>query len=155
MSAEDHIAITEVIQQVGRAFDEKRHDSLLPRLFVDGAKLVYRLSGQLIDFSMPAGIAAFKHFHERCYWTQHLIAPSVIEIAGDAAHATSPVHATHIQIKDDGSENVWIVGACYFDELVRTPEGWRIAERKVPCPYDNGRFLETGVRLFPTVPDLL
>jgi len=28
---EDHIAITHVIQQVARAFDEKLHDSLLPR----------------------------------------------------------------------------------------------------------------------------
>ena len=31
-------------------------------------------------------------------------------------------------------------------------EGWRIRNRTVPCPYVEGDFLESGVRMFPTLP---
>ncbi len=152
---QDHLEITQVIQKVGRAFDEKRHDALLPTLFTEDASIRYLLSGQQMDFSPPAGFAVFKHFHERCFWTQHLIAPSVIEVMGDTARASSPVQAIHIQIREDGSRNTWIVGACYFDELVRRADGWRIARRTVPAPHDQGAFEEHGVRLFPALPDLV
>ena len=149
---EDHIAITHVIQQVARAFDEKLHDTLLPKSFAENARILYRLRGNLIDFSMPAGLARFKYYHDRCYWTQHLVSPHIVEIDGDTARASTPVHAVHVQIREDGSRSHWLIGAIYHDELVRMPEGWRIRNRTVPCPYVEGDFLEGGVRMFPTLP---
>ncbi|MBL6752032.1 MAG: hypothetical protein ISP90_16045, partial [Nevskia sp.] len=53
---QDHIAIVHVIQQVARGFDEKRHDELLPQAFTADARILYYLRGQLIDFSLPAGL---------------------------------------------------------------------------------------------------
>jgi hypothetical protein len=103
---------------------------------------------------MPGGIALFKQFHERCYWTQHLVSAPVIDLAGDSARAVSQVHAIHVQIRADGSRNVWKVGASYHDTLVRTPGGWRIAVRRVPCPYDDGAFENDGVQIFPEAPAL-
>lgn len=149
---QDHIAIVHVIQQVARGFDEKRHDELLPQAFTADARILYYLRGQLIDFSLPAGLPMFKHYHERCWWTQHLVSPHVLAIDGDSARATTPVHAVHVQIREDGSRSNWLIGATYNDELVRTPAGWRIRSRSVPCGYVEGDFLESGVRLFPTLP---
>ena len=151
---EDELAIIHVIQQVARAFDEKLHDELLPKVFDDEASILYRLRGRRIDFSMPKGLALFKHFHDRCYWTQHLVSPHVVSIDGDTARAATPVHAVHLQIRDDGSHNQWVIAAVYHDELVRRREGWRIRSRKALCPYVEGDFLVDGVRLFPELPDL-
>jgi len=150
---EDQLAITHVIQQVARAFDEKLHESLLPKSFTADAKILYRLRGQLIDFSMPAGVALFKRYHDLCYWTQHLVSPHLLSLTGDEARASTPVHAVHVQIRDDGSRNHWLIGAVYHDELVRGPEGWRIRERSVSCPYVEGDFLGSGVKVFATLPD--
>jgi len=151
-TTEDRLAIVHVIQQVARAFDEKMHDELLPRSFDEKATILYRLRGKLIDFSMPGGTERFKHFHDRCYWTQHLVSPHIVEVDGDKARASTPVHAVHVQIREDGSRNHWLIAAVYHDELVRRPEGWRIRARTVPCPYVEGDFLDNGVRLFPTLP---
>jgi hypothetical protein len=150
----DVLAITRTIQEVGLAFDRKLHDALLPRLFTSDARILYLLSGALTDFSMPDGIAHFKRFHERCYWTQHLVSPPVVDLEGDMARAVSQVHAVHVQVRTDGSRNTWTVGASYHDTLVRTPAGWRIAERRVPCPYDDGAFEADGVQLFSEAPAL-
>ena len=151
---EDELAIARVIREVARAFDEKLHDEILPRVFDDDASILYRLRGQRIDFSMPKGLPQFKYFHDRCYWTQHHVSPQVLSIDGDTARATTPVHAVHLQIRNDGSHNHWVIAAVYHDELVRRPEGWRIRKRKALCPYIEGDFLVEGVRLFPTLPDL-
>ncbi len=79
------------------------HDALLPKCFDEQARILYRLRGRLLDFSMPGGVARFKHFHDRCYWTQHLVSPHIVEIDGDGARASTPVHAVHVQIRDDGN----------------------------------------------------
>src|ERR1041384_5467612 len=56
---EDHIAITHVIQQVARAFDEKLHDSLLPKSFTENARILYRLRGnpdRFFDAGRPCAV---------------------------------------------------------------------------------------------------
>jgi len=148
----DRVAIESVIRDVARAFDEKCHEALLPRCFTPDARILYRLRGADIDASMPDGIALFKHFHDRCYWTQHLVSPHVVELAGDHARAISPVHAVHLQVRNDDTRSQWLIGATYYDDLVRTADGWRIADRRAVCPHVEGDFLDTGVRLFVTVP---
>src|SRR5215471_11287688 len=123
---EDRLAIAHVIQQVARAFDEKMHDALLPKCFDEHARILYHLRGKVLDFSMPGGLALFKFFHDRCYWTQHLVSPHIVSIDGDTAHASTPVHAVHLQIRDDGSHNHWVIAAVYHDEMIRRRGGWRI-----------------------------
>lgn len=150
----DHIAIAHTIHEVARAFDEKLHDEVLPGTFTDNASILYRLRGQRIDFSMPGGLAQFKYFHDFCYWNQHLVSPHVLSIDGDTATARTPVHAAHLQIRNDGSHNHWVIAAVYHDELVREAGRWRIAKRLALCPYVEGDFLTEGVRSYPTLPDL-
>ena len=85
---------------------------------------------------------------------KHHVSPHVVSIDGDTAKASTPVHAVHLQIRNDNSHNHWVIAAVYHDELVRTGEGWRIKQRRAMCPYVEGDFLIEGVRLFPTLPDL-
>lgn len=153
-SIADKLAITHTIQEVARAFDEKLHQELLPQVFTDDASVLYRLRGQRFDFSMPDGPGKVKAFHDLCYWTQHLVSPQILSITADAAVARSPVHALHLQIRDDGTHNQWVIGAVYHDELVRQSGRWRIAKRLALCPYVEGDFLTHGVRAFPVLPDL-
>lgn len=153
-STEDLLGIAHTIREVARAFDEKRHDALLPQCFTEEASILYRLRGQRIDFSMPAGLAQFKYFHDRCYWTQHHVSPQVTSVDGDRATASTPVHAVHLQVRADGSHNHWVIAAVYHDELVRDGTRWRIARRKALCPYVEGDFLVEGVRPYPQLPDL-
>ena len=153
-SAQDDMGISHTIREVARAFDEKRHDEILPQAFAENASILYRLRGRRVDFSMPDGLAQFKYFHDRCYWTQHHVSPQVTSVQGDRATASTPVHAVHLQVREDGSHNHWVIAAVYHDELVREDGHWRIARRKALCPYIEGDFLEQGVRLYPQLPDL-
>ena len=152
-TAEDKLAITHTIQEVARAFDEKLHHEILPQVFTDDAIVLYRLRGQRLDFSMPDGPGRVKSFHDLCYWTQHLVSPHVISINGDQATGRTAVHALHLQIRNDGTHNQWVIGATYHDELVRQQSGWRIAKRVALCPYVEGDFLSEGVKSFPELPD--
>lgn len=151
--AQDQLAITHSIQQVARAYDQKRHRELLPQVFVENARQHYYLLGRFIDFSLPGGIDLLVYYHARCYATQHLVAPPVIEFEGsDVARSESPVHAVHVQIRLDGSRANWILGGYYHDVLQREGSVWRIREREARVTYESGSFLEE-VRLFPTLAD--
>ena len=149
---EDHLAITRLIQQIARAYDHKRHHELLPQIFEENAKQHYYIVTRFVDFSMPGGIDLVKAYHDRCYATQHVVSPPVIEFEGDTARSTSAVHAVHVQIRHDGSRNNWVLGGYYHDVLVRHSSGWRIKERVAMATYETGEFLQ-DVRCFPTLPD--
>lgn len=153
-SIEDELAITRTIQLVARAYDHKRHRELLPKVFEQNARQHYYLLGQFVEFSMPGGIDVAMSYHERCYATQHLVSPPVIEFEsdGDVAHATSTVHAVHVQILQDGTRANWILGGYYHDLLVRHPDGWRIRERTAIGTYEEGQFFEDA-QVFPTLAD--
>jgi hypothetical protein len=116
-TTEDRLAIIHVIQQVARAFDEKMHDALLPKCFEEQARILYRLRGRLLDFSMPGGIARFKHFHDRCYWTQHLVSPHIVEINSDRARGT---RCTPCTCRSASLQHNWLIAAVYHDQLAWT-----------------------------------
>ena len=60
--------------------------------------------------------------------TYHRLSNLVINVEGDRATARSYVHAVLMAIPDDPASWVDALGH-YDDELVRTPDGWRIASR--------------------------
>lgn len=147
----DHIEIGQLIQYYGLALDEKRYE-LLTEVFTPDAELVYLLGEQLIKLKMEESDNLFRTFLTKCYWTSHLISNPVVKIKGETAESRSHVTATHIQVKNDGSQNIWIVSGAYEDELIRTPDGWRIKKRIANAPYVEGEFLEEGVREYHSYP---
>lgn len=66
--------------------------------------------------------------HDGMGQTYHRISNLVIEVDGDRATARSYVHALLMAIPGDSACWVDALGH-YDDELVRTPEGWRIDKR--------------------------
>jgi hypothetical protein len=149
---QDQLEITRAIQLIARAYDEKRHREILPQVFEPNAKQHYYFLGNFVDFSMPKGIEVTEYYHLRCYATQHVVSPPVIEFEGNTARTTSAVHAVHVQILADGSRSNWLLGGYYLDLLVKGADGWRIRERVAQGTYENGTFHEDA-RQFPTLPD--
>ncbi len=149
----DTLEITEVIQRYGKALDEKKFD-LLDKVFTKDAKLAYLLGEDLYKFTMENGVEFYKSFLFKCYWTCHLISSPLIDFRGDSACSSSRVTATHIQIRENGSRNIWIVSGAYQDELVRESGGWRISKRVANAPYVEGSFLTDGVREFQEAPSV-
>lgn len=57
--------------------------------------------------------------------TQHFVGNLHVSVDGDRAHCTSYVQATHVA--DNG--HMFTGAGRYDDDLVRTPDGWKIAAR--------------------------
>lgn len=68
--------------------------------------------------------------------TVHLGTNPVIEIDGDRATARGAQLSTHVLA--DGSESVFISAGHSDNELVRTPEGWRIATSSLRIVWTQG-----------------
>jgi 3-phenylpropionate/cinnamic acid dioxygenase small subunit len=65
--------------------------------------------------------------------TQHLISNVVVRLAGDRAESTCYLQAQHVK----GDDNLIIAGR-YDDQLIRTPDGWRIRERRLALIWTSG-----------------
>ena len=70
--------------------------------------------------------------------TQHLVANHQIILNGDAATCRCYLQAQHVRVKDAGGDNFIIAGR-YEDELLRTPDGWRISFRRLVVMWTQGR----------------
>jgi len=69
--------------------------------------------------------------------SQHLIGNVTATVSGDAATATCYLHAQHVRPGADGGDQFIFAGR-YLDKLVRTPDGWRIAERTLEAMWTSG-----------------
>jgi hypothetical protein len=66
---------------------------------------------------------------ERVVLIQHAISTANIEIDGDSASARTICHCPVVLDRGDGETQMFFQGLWYQDELVRTPDGWRISKR--------------------------
>jgi 3-phenylpropionate/cinnamic acid dioxygenase small subunit len=69
--------------------------------------------------------------------TQHLISNVVVRLDGDRAESTCYLQAQHVKTGTAGGDNFIIAGR-YDDQLVRTPDGWRIRERRLQAMWTAG-----------------
>ncbi|MET4921718.1 nuclear transport factor 2 family protein [Streptomyces sp. PSRA5] len=65
--------------------------------------------------------------------TQHLLGVQAVEITDTGAHASTQIVAHHHR----GSE-YYHTGGTYEDDLVRTPDGWRISRRTLRIYWTTG-----------------
>ena len=92
---------------------------------------------QHLDYTSSGGVAGA--FPEVKAWLvsvlphfpayQHLVTNTDIRIDGDTATSRAEFYNPMVTTKPDGSRGIFFVGGEYHDKLVRTPAGWRIAER--------------------------
>ena len=96
---------------------------------------VYQSLG-LYDQALPLLEKALAIFPE----TLHLIGNSEVELDGDHARTRTAVYNPMFFANPDGSRHHFAVGAYYVDEMVRTPEGWRISRRREDHAFTEGSF---------------
>jgi pimeloyl-ACP methyl ester carboxylesterase/ketosteroid isomerase-like protein len=131
----DRQAIVDVIVRYAVALDT-RDWRLLADCFTPDATAVYdRFDGPLRGFeAIQAGIQeALRPLDS----SQHLLGNHVIDISGDRARASTYLLAQHYT-KGTAGGDTWTLGGTYHDELVRTPEGWRISLRRLETAWTDG-----------------
>ncbi len=123
----DRIRINDLLVRYTLAIDTKDYD-LLDTVFQPDATVDYTTSGGIrgkypeVKAWLKKALAAFPV-------TQHMISNSTITLDGDQATGRTIVFNPMGLKNAEGKLQLFYVGAYYHDKLVRTEEGWRIAER--------------------------
>jgi 3-phenylpropionate/cinnamic acid dioxygenase small subunit len=124
----DRLAIHDLVVRYAWAIDTKDWDAL-DTVFLPDAWLDYS--------SNPGG--AVGHYPEIRAWlekslapfpvTQHLVTNVDVTVDGDRATSRTMVYNPMGAATREGPLHFFFLGGRYDDELVRTPDGWRIAKR--------------------------
>jgi 3-phenylpropionate/cinnamic acid dioxygenase small subunit len=149
MRLEDVVEIQQLLYRYARAIDAKDWKSL-EAVFTPDARIHYAIErGAELGFGElgPWLARAMQIFKQ----TQHVITNPLVEVTGDVARCTAYLVGTHVQVRLDGRETLTTEGSRYSDELVRTPQGWRIRARRLDRLWLNGEYLGPDqVRHFPS-----
>ena len=130
----DRLEIQDLFARYSFAIDERNWDGL-DSVFTPDAKIDYsETGGAKGDF---AEIKAWlpKALGDRFPRYQHMVATTKLELNGDEARSRTILFNPMVYAKPDGTEQVFFIGLWYRDRLVRTPDGWRIAERYEEMSY--------------------
>ena len=123
----DRLAINDLLVRYAWAIDTKDWDAL-DGVFTPDAHIDYTatggIAGSLAEIKpwLAESLAAFPA-------TQHLLANSQVTITGATATARTAVYNPMGAATREGPLHFFVMGGIYADRLVRTPAGWRIAER--------------------------
>jgi 3-phenylpropionate/cinnamic acid dioxygenase small subunit len=123
----DRLAIADVLTRYAWSLDTKVFDGL-DDVFTADAHIDYTSSGGTAGAfpEVKAWLASvLPHFPVY----QHLVTNVDVTIEGDTATSRAEFYNPMVTTKPDGSRGIFFVGGEYHDKLVRTPAGWRIAER--------------------------
>lgn len=123
----DRIEIDDLLIRYTVAIDEKDWE-LLDTVYTPDAKIDYTESGG-IKGEYPEVRAWLAKALAPFVMTQHLVSNSVVNLDGDTATARTMVFNPMGTDDGKGGLNIFHVGGWYRDKLVRTDDGWRIAER--------------------------
>jgi hypothetical protein len=125
MTALDKAEILELLVRYAHCCDDRDFNGA-GECFTSDAQAEY--SGVLL----PRGAAhVVAHLQPLAHlpMTQHLVGSVSVLVSVDSATARSYVVANLVRVVDGGHELVQR-GLRYDDRLVRTPDGWRIADRR-------------------------
>lgn len=123
----DERDIRAVLHRYASALDQKDW-ALLATCFVPEASAHYAMIGELKGYQAIEEVC--RHALKPMSQTQHLIGNVDIVISGDSARSTCYLHAQHVRPDTPGGDMNIIAGK-YNDELVRSPDGWRIRHRSL------------------------
>lgn len=149
----DRCEISETIQLYFLAMDTWDY-TLLERVFTPDAVMQYEMQRERgAKTTYREMLPSFREFNRRFSFMQHVGSQLLIETNGDAASARHNLRALHVQTALDGREHRWAVYGVYRDQLVRTPEGWRIRERHFRAQRIEGQLLPPAqVRAYESPP---
>jgi 3-phenylpropionate/cinnamic acid dioxygenase small subunit len=127
MSIQDRLAIQDLQVQYAIALDRRDWESLRGVFLPDVS----------VDYPGDVHLDGFENVRDYCdralsrfRTTQHLLGNPVVVVVGDSATASVTLQASHVTGNGDEGD-VYTLWGTYYDRLVRTPAGWRIAERRL------------------------
>lgn len=122
----DRLEIQDLLARYSHAVD-RREWGALAQVFTPDAVIDYTEMGGArgtlpqIQAWLADAMSRFKVF-------QHLVGTTELTLSGDTAKARTLCHNPMV-LERDGADHVFFCGLWYRDELVRTPDGWRISDR--------------------------
>jgi 3-phenylpropionate/cinnamic acid dioxygenase small subunit len=123
----DRIEIDDLLTRYATAVDTRDWD-LYQTVFTPDALIDYTSSGGIrgtlaeVTEWLSDALSGFS-------MSQHLVTNRDIRVAGDTATSRSYFYNPMGRTKRDGTLALMFVGGYYRDQLRRTGDGWRIAER--------------------------
>lgn len=139
----DRAAISDVVIAYATGLDRRDWD-LYRSIFTDSIEMDFESLGMRsgsykADDWMRDAQRLFAGFKT----TQHTSSNHVHDIRGDEATCTSNMQAEHFIDREpgDGLENGaerWTIGGYYINELVRTPQGWKITKLTLNATWQTG-----------------
>lgn len=120
----DALAIRDLIYSYARGVDRRDLDLVRSCFTADCGYEGALATGRIADMlaALPVAMARYRS-------TLHFMGEPAISVDGDRAQATTSTVAYHVL--PDPAAGIRTVAVRYEDELGRTPDGWRIASRRV------------------------
>jgi 3-phenylpropionate/cinnamic acid dioxygenase small subunit len=128
----DRLEIEQLLIRYCHAIDQRDWDAY---------RAIYTDDAVIDDVSAGPGnsvddmVAFLPRALEKVVLIQHAISTSLVSIDGDTATAKTICHCPVVLDRGDGQTQMFFQGLWYDDELVRTPDGWKISKRA-----ENGYF---------------
>lgn len=120
---QDRLDIAANLSRYTYGCDTKDYD-LIASAFTADASIDYD-SLPPFERGLPDFIESCRQTLTQLKSTQHFVGNLDVNVDGDRAHCTSYVQATHVA--DNG--HMFVGAGRYDDDLIRTPDGWKIAAR--------------------------
>jgi ketosteroid isomerase-like protein len=133
---DDRSAIMELTSRFACAVDKRDWDAVA-RVFTPDVVIDYNTGAHLVG--PDAMVDLIRRSLDRAGPSQHLVGNLVIDLDGDRASATCYVR-TFIAGASDGpdADSAYENFAVYYDEVVRTTNGWRVAQRRAEIVHERG-----------------
>ena len=126
MQENDKSEIREVLNLYGFALDSHQFD-LFDLVFTDDVRAEFGPAGA-VWYGLANLKRTFDVFHLTLTNHQHQMIGQLVHVDGDKANAFS--YGNWLLIRDGAQGGTsWLGTGWYDDELVRTPQGWRIKDR--------------------------
>jgi len=131
----DRLEIQDLFARYSFAIDERDWDAL-DQVFTPDARIDYSETGGAkggfaeIKAWLPLALERFPVF-------QHMVATTRLDLDGDTATSRTILFNPMVHRDVAGAEQVFFIGLWYRDRLVRTANGWRIAERYEEMAYSH------------------
>ena len=148
----DRAAISDVVHAYATGLD-RRDWALYRSIFTNDLEMDYASIGiEPGTFDADKWVRASKRLFLGFTATQHTSSNHVHHIRGDTATCVSNMQAEHFIAPEPGREVDerdlrWTIGGYYENELVRTPEGWKLCGVALRITWQQGNRDVPGIAM--------
>jgi 3-phenylpropionate/cinnamic acid dioxygenase small subunit len=121
----DRLHVRDVLLRYARAVDDRDLDGVAACFLPDAA-----YEGALGRGTVTTALRSLGDAMARYDVTMHLMGAYVVTVEGDRAESRTHCVAHHV-LRPASAGRHLTVGVTYHDSMVRRPDGWRIAARRV------------------------